>query len=327
MNSDSESLQHQILNWVLADDVKTQKHPSVDCGEVDGVETPLQEATAPSNSGEPELEGVPQTFQLGEIPTVQERFQTVLKRRLQIQIQNHPPLFPWETQLTEYPDYVDEPILALVPTWGWIAQQSKLNLPVALPDKVFQQLLAKCQALLTSSLPLGAKLVQVVENLFPNDTQAINDLAGLVLRSTYRSSVTALAMPNIERDYSNLQEPQQMALSLLAAKQLLENLTLPLSPTNSVVEREWLTSAGALTLRVEYQAEGQLRKLCVQGELPTPGTLKLYGNETQAVTQSFNSGCVSIELYCGRPNQIYTLEVDLPEMDQQPLLFVINPTI
>ncbi|MBW4643694.1 MAG: PatU [Goleter apudmare HA4340-LM2] len=327
MNSDSESLQHQILSWVLADDVKTHKRPTVECEEVDGVENPLQEATAPSNSGEPELGGAPQTFQLGEIPTVQERFQAVLKRRLQIQIQNHPPLFPWETQLTEYPDYVDEPSLALVPTWGWMAQQSKLNLPITLPEKVFQELLAKCQVLLTSSLPLGAKLVQVVESFFPNETQVLNDLAGLVLRSTYRSSVDALTMLNIESNYSNLQEPQQMALSLLAAKQLLENLTLPISPTNPVVEREWLTSAGALTLRVEYQVEGHLRKLSVQGELPTTGTLKLYGHETQAIAQSLNSGCVSVELYCGRPNQIYTLEVEFPEMDHQPLLFVINPTM
>jgi hypothetical protein len=326
MNSDSESLQHQLLSWVLADDAKTHKHLSVECEEVDGVENPLNQATA-ANSGEPELGGTPQTFQLGEIPTVQERFQAVLKRRLQIQIESRPPLFPWESHLIEYPDYVDEPSLALVPSWVWMAQQSKLNLPVILPERVFQQLLAKCQVLLTSSLPLGAKLVQVVEELFPNDTQALNDLAGLVLRSTYRSSVDALTIPNIQSDYSALLERQQMALSLLAAKQLLDNLTLPLSPSNPVAQREWLTSAGALTLRVEYHSQGQMRKLHVQGELPTHGTLKLYGNGIEASAQSLSPGSLSIEILCSQPNQTYTLEVEFPEMDGQPLLFVIHPTI
>ncbi len=327
MNSDSESLQHQLLSWVLADNAETHKHLSVECEEVDGVENPLKEATA-ANRGEPELGGTPQTFQLGEIPTVQERFQAVLKRRLQIQIQSHPPLFPWETQLADYPDYVDEPVLALVPAWGWMAQQSKLNLPTALPEKVFQQLLAKCQELLTSSLPLGAKLVQVVDDFFPHETQTLNDLAGLVLRSTYRSSVEALASPNIQSDYSELLERQQMALSLLAAKQLLENLTLPLSSTKPVVEREWLTSVGTLALKVEYQSQGQLSKLCVQGELPTKGSVKLYGsNNTQVMAQALSAGCVSLELYCGQPNQTYTLEVEFPEMEQQPLLFVISTTM
>ncbi|AFY31374.1 hypothetical protein [Calothrix sp. PCC 7507] len=326
MNSDSESLQHQLLSWVLADNAETHKHLSVECEEVDGVENPLKEATA-ANSGEPELGGTPQTFQLGEIPTVQERFQAVLKRRLQIQIQSHPPLFPWETQLTDYPDYVDEPSLALVPSWGWMAQQSKLNLPITLPERVFQQLLEKCQELLTSSLPLGAKLVQVVEDFFPNDTQTLNDLAGLVLRSTYRSSVDTLTTPNIQSDYSELLERQQMALSLLAAKQLLENLTLPLSLTKPVVEREWLTSLGTLTLKVEYQSQNQLRKLCVQGELPAKGTVKLYGNNTQVMAQSLSAGSVSVEIYCGRSNETYTLEVEFPEMEQQPLLFVISTTM
>ncbi|MDB9458524.1 PatU, partial [Dolichospermum circinale CS-545/17] len=117
---------------------------------------------------------------MGEIPTVQERFQAILKRRLQDQIAKNPPLFPWETQLGEYPDCVEEQSLGLVPVWGWTVHQSKLNLPIPLPDQVFWQLLAKCQLLLTSSIPLGAKLVQVVESMFPMDPQSINDLAALV---------------------------------------------------------------------------------------------------------------------------------------------------
>ncbi len=324
MNSDSESLQHQLLAWLLSSDVEASLHPSAECEEIDGVENPLFKTTT-STSGDFESEGIPQTFQLGEIPTVQERFQAVIKRRLQVQIQNHPPLFPWESQLRDYPDYVDSPSIALVPAYAWMAQQSKLNIPVSLPEKVFQQLLEKCQALLISSLPLGAKLVQVVESLFPNDAQALNDLAGMVLRSPYRSVDALEKMPIQESDYSDLGERQQMALSLLAAKQLLENLTLPISDSNPVVERQWLTSAGAINLKVEYQSQGKVTKLCVMGDLPTAGILTLQGNGTQAKAMSSTSGCLSVELY-GQPlNQTYTLEVEFPELEQQSLLFVIPP--
>jgi hypothetical protein len=294
--------------------------------ETDGVDHPTKKA-ATSKSGKPHLGGTPQTFQLGEIPTVQERFQAVLKRRLQIQIENHPPLFPWESQLVEYPDCVEERSLALSPAWGWMAQQSKLSLPIPLPEKVFRELLEQCQTLLTSSLPLGAKLVQVVEGFFPNESQALNDIAGLVLRSTYRSVDTLGTMPNIQSDYSDLQPRQQMALSLLAAKQMLENLTLPVSPSQPVVEKQWLTSAGPLTLRVEYQSQGQFTQLYVHAELPAKGTLKLHGNGTRAIAKSSTPGCLSVELHCQQLNPPYTLEVEFPELDRKPLLFVINPKI
>lgn len=258
---------------------------------------------------------------------MQERFQAVLKRRLQVEIQNHPPLFPWESQLVEYPEFVEEPAIALVPAWGWLAQQSKLNLPVSLPDNIFQQLMDQCQLLLTSSLPLGPKLVQAVESLFPEDYQLINDLAGLVLRTSYRSVDALETIPNIEKDYSDLQPRQQMALSLMAAKQLLENLTLPVSLANPVIEQQWQTNAGTLIIRVELHLLGQVMKLCVHSELPTIGVLKLEGNGTQAVASSGNGNKASLELDCLPTNQTYTLVVEFPEIEQQPLLLAINLTI
>ncbi|MBL1202695.1 MAG: PatU [Nostoc sp. GBBB01] len=326
MNSDSEPLHDECLYWLLTGNVKNNECLSLECKENYGVDNLSNKAIASKNS-EPELRGTPQAFLPGEIPTVQDRFQAVLKRRLQIQIQDHPPLFPWETQLAEYPDFLDEPSIALVPSWGWMAQQSKLNLPVPLPEKVFRQLLEQCQALVTSSVPLGAKLVQVVENFFPNESQALNDIAGLVLRSTYRSVNTLDKMPDIQSDYSDLQPRQQMALSLLAAKQLLENLTLPLSATSPVVERQWLTNVGTLNIKVKYQTLGQVTKLLVEADLPVKGTLTLRGSGTLAMTTSSSSGYLSVELGCEQLNPIYTLEVEFPEIDEQPLLFVITPSM
>ncbi|KAF3887784.1 MULTISPECIES: hypothetical protein [Nostocales] len=326
MNSDSESLQNQLLAWLLGEPQTTEEGNLADCEDVKGVNN-LDETAAATNGGDFRSRQLPQTFQLGEIPTVQERFQAVLKRRLQLQIENHPPLFPWENQLTDYPDYVDKPSVDLVPVWGWAAQQVKLNLPILLPERVFQMLLEKCQGLVSSSLPLGTKLVQAVENLFPTEPEIVNDIAGLVLRSPYRSAVDAIeTMPNLESSYSDLQPRQQMALSLMAAKQLLENLTLPISSTDPVVERQWLTSAGVLTLRVEYQTQGQINKLRVQSELPGAGVLNLQGEASQAMVESSSPGCVSVELNDIQLNQTYTLEVELKEIDTRPLVFVIVPT-
>ncbi|MEA5571856.1 PatU [Calothrix sp. UHCC 0171] len=331
MNSDSESLQNQLFRWLLAETALTSDDTSVECKENNGVEN-LTAKTTDLNSREEQLEWTPQTFQLGEIPTVQERFQAVLKRRLQIQIQNHPPLFPWETQVKEYPDYADNPSVSLVPAWGWAQAQASLNLPIDLPERVFRQLLEKCQALVTSSLPLGAKLVQAVESLFPNDPHTINDLAGLVLRTPYRSAASSLeVIPNLDSDYSELQPRQQMAVSLLAAKQLLDNLTLTISATNPVIERQWLSSAGAIALRVEYQSQGSLSQLCVRGNLPTKGSLKVVGNGTQAMAQSSAPGSLSLEITdnanASQPRQPYTLEVNLTEIDEKPLTFLILPTL
>ncbi|WP_414576223.1 PatU [Anabaena sp. CCY 9402-a] len=324
MNRDSESFQKYLLGFLAS--INQPENHTGNCEDTDKGDHLLSQ-TATINSGELKLGSIPQTFLLGEIPTVQERFQAVIKRRLQIHTENHPPLFPWETQIVDYPDTLDEPSLVFSPNWGWMAQQSKLNLPIPLPEKVFQELLARCQQMVTSSLPIGAKLVQVVEGLFPTESHTINNLAGLVLRSSYRSPETLETTPNIESDYSDLGSQQQMAISLMAAQQLLDNLTLPVSPSKPVVERLWLTSAGALNLRVEYHSQGDTKLLRVYGDLPTQGILTLRGDNSIAMAQSSIPGCLSVEISCQQLHPTYTLEVECPELDQLPLLFVINPTI
>lgn len=326
MNSDSESLLSQLLASLLSINGKSDALTPVRKGVTGEKVLSTKKRITFLNGVREELGGVPQTFQLGEIPTVQQRFQTVVKRRLKVHIQDNPPLFPWETQLAEYPERVDEPVMVLASAWGWSAQQYKLHLPIPLPEQIFKQLVDKCQALLESSLPLGAKLVQAVESFFPEDSQAINDVAGLVLRPSYRSGEALETMPNLEGNYLDLQPRQQMALSLLAAKHLLENLTLPVSTTNPTVERQWLTSAGVLNLKVNYQLRGKLLKLRVQADLPTKGVLKLQSDTSQALAQSTGPGCLSVELLCTEQSQTYTLEVELKEVAQQPLLFVIVPT-
>ncbi|EFA72915.1 PatU3 [Raphidiopsis brookii D9] len=258
---------------------------------------------------------------------MQERFQVVLKRRLQIEIQNRPPLFPWESQLAEYPEVVEDPGIALIPTWGWLAQQSQLSLPIPLPDKVFQHLVDRCQSLVTSCVPLGPKLMQAVADIFPDEDQLISDLAGLVLRSSYRSVSTLETLPSIDKDYSKLQPRQQVALSLIAAKQLLESLTLSISLSNPVLEQQWQSYGGTLTIQAQLLSLGATMKLCVYGQLPTPGTFTIQGNGTSVTVFSKEGHKASLELNCPRANQTYVLAVEFPQVETQPLLLAINVTV
>jgi hypothetical protein len=325
MNSDSETLQKHLLSWLLTCPVSSREYTQVKCKDIKGADNPWL-TTTEFTSGKQEG-WKPQTSLLGEIPTVQERFQAVLKRRLKVEVEDQPPLFPWETQILDYPEYIEEPVMELVPCWAWVAHQSKLNLPTLLPENIFRQLLDRCQALITSSLPLGAKLVQAVESFFPNESQVLNDLAGTIqLRANLRYGDTLNPMPNLDSDYSDLQPQQQMLVSLLAAQQLLESLTLPISATSPVLERQWLTSVGVLNLRVEYQSLGQVPKLLIRGDLPSKGIVKLQGNGSQARAESSSPGSLSVELCCTQLDEAYTLIVELKEIDQQPLLFVIIPT-
>ncbi|MEA5598229.1 PatU [Rivularia sp. UHCC 0363] len=318
MNSDTESLQNQLLAWLLAL-AATGEDFLAESEEINWAENSSENTASTSGASE---SVTPYPFQLGEIPTVQTRFQAVLKRRLQSQVQDNPPLFPWETQLVDYPDYVDNISMGWVPAPGWAAQQSKLNLPIPMPENIFQQLLARCQELLSFPVPLGAKLVGVVESLFPNEPQTLNDLAGMVLRSPYRSADTLEKMPHVEGNYSDLQPRQQMALSLLAARQLLENLTLSVD-ASEYVSRQWLTNVGTVNLRVKYDQAAQT--LRVEAELPQNGKVKLTGENSQVIAESSSGGIVSLELNSVQQQATYTLAVEL-EMDTHPLTFAIVPT-
>ena len=113
----------------------------------------------------------------------------------------------------------------------------------------------------------------------------------------------------------------------MAAKQLLENLTLPISFNQPLLERQWLTTVGTLSIRVELRNLGKFTKLTVQGELPTLGILQLQGNPTQELVRSETSEIPMIELQIDRNQPTYTLAVEFPELDQQPLLLAIQVKI
>jgi len=276
-----------------------------------------------------------QPLRSGEIFTVQDRYYALLKRRLQTEIQRHPPLFPWESEISDYElDLVDSTVTEQVPSRLWAAQLRNLNIPVPVPEVVLAQLFEQCQSVVQSSMREGAKLVRAVEGLFPNQAHTLNDLAGMMLMSPSRSgSVEATLNPSADtgdeatklpNSYEQATPEQRMVWSLLAAREILQSLTLTVSASQSAVERQWLTAAGLLTLELRYQPQGEAR-LRVQGRMPCGGSLTLQGEDAQAIAHRVDAGGLSVELFNIQPHHAYTLKVtfDLPE--QEPLTFAVQP--
>ncbi|XHX78091.1 MAG: hypothetical protein RBJ76_27295 [Stenomitos frigidus ULC029] len=277
-------------------------------------------------------------LKLGETPAVQDRFHTLLKHRLQSEIQQNLPLFPWETEVHDYetettPGFVDSAIFAASPAVSnqslsariWLHQLKTLNLPVSLPDNLLGQLLERCQNVVQSSLLEGAKLVKSVEDLFPGQSQSLNQLAGMVMTSPARSGgITPPPGANYPTNYEAAVPAQQMVLSLLAAREIIAALTLTVSLRQPKLDRQWLTEVGALSLQVDYGLDATAAKLRIQGVLPCGGSITLRSQQLEASAQRATAGSLSVELFDLQPLQSGVLEVCFAE--QKPLVFAVRIT-
>jgi hypothetical protein len=336
MNDDSEVVQQKLLKFLRnlipdlspADVEAVSRELGIDTGdrpvtdlftqERNPVDRNIpQEASSPtsSNSG---FENFPDRreilFQPGEIPAVQDRFYSLLKQKLQTEMQNRPPLFPWETEVH---DYESNPVSV------WMNQLKSLKLPMSVPENVLAQLLQKCQDVAQSSLLEGARLVRAVEELFPGQDQALNHLAGLVMTAPARSPATQTDTdPSVS--YESAGPARQMVLSLLAAREILTSLNLTLSPSQNRIERHWLVDDGTLSLTVEYDPTPTSARLRVQGSLPTGGSFTLKGTEAQARAERPSAGSLGVELFDPQPDQVYSLEVRLSPTQAEPLVFAVK---
>jgi hypothetical protein len=280
--------------------------------------------------------------ELGDVPAVQDRFHALLKHRLQSEIQQNPPLFPWETEFCDYEaeatyGVAENPIgsdffpVVPRPKHGagliWIHHLNAIGLPVSMPRDVLAQLLERCQAIAQSSLKQGSKLVQAVEDLFPQQSEALNYLAGLVIPMPTRSPNSPLSSGtknNLPVNYETAAPAQQMVLSLLAAREILNALTITLQPDQPFMERQWETDFGPLKLRAVYDSHPEVSSIRVQATLPCSGHLNLQGLDSQVVAQRSTAGLVSVELFSPQMSQVYPLEVSLADQDQTPLTFSIS---
>jgi hypothetical protein len=347
MNKDAEAI-NQLLAWLLQEpdsaiSAPSGKSSSQGAGPDESETADLQshyvdpldsEEVSALSADSDELSSIPfweiSSLEFGEIPAVQERFYTLLKRRLRAEIERNPPLFPWETRLYDYDSERPDWVTSEVSTQFWQIQRQTLNLPIPMPDALLERLFEQCREVAQSSLREGVKLVQAVEALFPGQSQALNQMAGLVLASPSRSgtltrSQNAPPESGFPSHYDVATPAQQMVLSLLAAREILDTMTLKVSPHQPKAERQWLTAVGPLMLEVEYQPEMNQR-VRVQAELPCQGNLRFYSKTEQATAQRANPGWLGVELFNLALNQTYSLEVQLETAEPSSLVFAVHLT-
>ncbi|AMW30466.1 hypothetical protein [Arthrospira platensis] len=262
-------------------------------------------------------------IKLGEIPTVKDRFESLLKNRLRIEIQQKPPLFPWETELGAdaiYPDVISDPMVPN-PSW-WTAQRENLKWSTFLPETVFAALLTPCQKVLHSTRQQGAKLVEAVESFFPQASDLLNEWAGrLVLGEVRDPELKKLQLPA----YEDASQQQQMVLLLLAAREIIDTLTITCFLNKSVALQQWETSLGVLTVQAEYQTRDYGNCLMILANLPAGGCLQLKGNHGETTARRTSEGYMTMELVDPEPNHIYRLNVLFYDCEQSPLCFAIYP--
>jgi hypothetical protein len=295
--------------------------------EFDQLESEVLNASLASSS---ELTVSPLSNRAEDPFTLQDRFQALVKRRLKTELQNNPPLFPWEKEISDYePEEADTEFVS--PDELWTAQLNKLHLPVPIPADIVAQLFDRCEAVVQSSTAEGVKLVRAVEGLFPGQSQKLKQFAGVLLGAKSSPDAAAIAPRNTPSQFPSSYEvatpTEQMVLLLIAARQIIGSLTLSLSPAQSIVERQWLTAVGQLVLQAEYQVERRLfASLRVRGQFPCGGSLKLQVGQASAIAQRPDPGQLSVELSDLELDQIYPIEVLFPHLTHNPLIFGVCPT-
>ncbi len=273
-----------------------------------------------------------QSFNFGEIHAVQERFQALIKQRLLSEYENNPPLFPWESEVSEYPaevtDYIPAAAAATTQSLLWSAHVSALKVPSLLPAALMNTLFARCQEIVASPIKQGVRLVRAVEDLFPESADMLEPIANMVLVPAYRSGGASIdadkdviiqELANAVGGYSSAMPEQQVALSMLAAQEILGALTLSVSADRPFEKRSWVTTVGVLELTVGYKND----QLSVVAVLPEGGQVRLCGGDVEK--QAVRSQPGSLDLIWVKPTleKNYVLEVSL-QGEAHALSFVIQ---
>ena len=252
-------------------------------------------------------------FDPGDHPVVQTHFEALVKRRLSQDIAQHPPLFPWEQGLQDYPDQLrSETDVASI----WLDHLRNLEVPADFPEEVLTELFGHCQRVTRHTLQLGRQLVEAVESLFPDQPQTLAYVAGLVAQPNARSTATEAIGPV---DYNTASTQQQIALTMLAARSIFEALCLTVSPLTPSLTRQWITASGPLSVTVSRLSETLLE---VRADLPEPGAMALTGLTDILHGDRSTPGEIILQLTHPHPQTTYTLEVSLGEV-VTPLRFQV----
>jgi hypothetical protein len=321
MNNETNKLNKSQENWAESF-LQWLAQPSQSSDPVAGEETLSWQELDPLDSEE--IDSAYSEVQIPGENIMSDRFQTLIKQRLKTEIQNKPPLFPWESEMKNYPvDCIDGEEPQFVPWHFWTAQRHNLQwgvMPIPLSENVFAELLNPCQEVAKLSWQEGAKIVRVVDHLFPGQSQKLNYLASQVLLGVRRDALTSFPT-----DYEQATMDQQMILSLLAAREIINNLTIHCYANQSPVSRQWETSVGLLQLKIEFNTINNSSILKVRGKLPKGGSLQLQGGDLSSQTQRPHPGLLTLEIFDPEPDQIYELTVSFTPQTDECLKFVIIP--
>jgi hypothetical protein len=240
---------------------------------------------------------------------LENRFQELIKQRLSLEIERHPPLFPWETDIMEYPTEIYEEVApSKIPSW-----LSELVLPVKFPIKILSELVQACSQMIDSLDPQPMQMVKVVSQLFPQDLNFLHQQAGIIaIAGCDRSATTTATDQELWHDledYENCSCEQQMTLSLLAAQQILNALILNISPQQPFVRKEWQIPEGKIFVKADYLiAHQQIR---VEIKAPDQGEISWHNQNKMIKVNCDTSESVTFYFTQVQENQVYTVNVNL----------------
>lgn len=311
MNSNLDGVPEDVKQWLFEQLLGDR---DADLGEVDGdSRLPIQDAPSDLRSqiGDSMLDFVDE-----EVPAVRDRYLAIMEARLTKEAEHRPLLFPWESEVQDYPDFVDEPNLRSVPSF-LKPHLLALQTPTVFPEAVLAHLLDRCQAIAGQVAQEGRALIDAVEALFPGEEAQMNRMAGMVLTTATR---TAAATPAEIVDYDSAPAQRKIALAMMAAKELFGSLKLELSAENNTDNRQWLTAFGILSLDATYDAANQ--SLRIDGELPCAGQLALEAPDGRTVAERDDAGRLTVQWSAARPKNMASLVVTFSvDADLPPLRF------
>jgi len=270
-------------------------------------------AIADTNS---EIEQATEQPAINTLYSAENQAQGLISERLKAEFDNRPPLFPWEAKLEGY--------LTELPNQSTQARLTNLRLDKfssLLPERVLSPLLSRCQEISHTAQKQGVKLVKALEILFPDNADALEPIANMVLTPAYRSGVDTDSLTELSYSYEEANPQQQIAISMLAAKEIFDLLTLVVSREQPIAERQWQTSHGELYLKIVLMEPNGLH---IRGHLPCNGMFRVRHDGLNMQAQRDSPGLLSMELTDLQLDQAYPLEVKLSNQDKSPLRFNIG---
>lgn len=257
---------------------------------------------------------------MNNMNAIEARFQSLLKDRLLQEIESHPPRFPWETGTEVYlTDGQPEQEPAVTPLWQ--PQLAAFKIPFKMPEPMLSNLMRSCSEAMQSLEPQGAKLVQAVQELFPVEQLMLHQMAQWVMATPDRSGAAAV----LSGDFQTASDQQQIAMSMIAAKTILEQLTINVS-AKAPARFEWQTAVGAIAIKASY-ANNQIsdlgHKVHLSVYLPQGGQVVWETAQGSASASRIYPGELGLTLVDCQKGGIYPVTITLNQANQQPLTVAI----